>query len=158
ERLSTEVKSERDRLWQILEQMPIGVSIAEAPLGRVLFNNREATRLLRRPLGFAEDYRGFAQSGAMYEDGTSYQAKDYPQVGSLFSGEIIKGAEMRYRRGDGTETIFSVDSAPIYDPEGRMLLVVATFIDIAERKRTEKALRESEERFAKAFRASPDAL
>jgi PAS domain S-box-containing protein len=158
ERLSAEVKSERDRLWQILEQMPIGVGISEAPSGRVLFNNREATRLLRRPLGFTEDYRGYTQFGALYDDGTSYRAEDYPQVRSLLSREIIKGAEMRYRRGDGTETIFSVDSAPIYDPEGRMLLVVATFIDIAERKQTEKALRESEERFAKAFRASPDAL
>jgi PAS domain S-box-containing protein len=158
ERLSAEVKSERDRLWQILEQMPIGVGIAEAPLGRALFNNREATRLLRRPLGYAEDYRGYAQFGALYDDGTSYRAEDYPQVRSLLSREVIKGAEMRYRRGDGTETIFSVDSAPIYDPDGRMLLVVATFIDIADRKRTEKDLRESEERFAKAFRASPDAL
>jgi PAS domain S-box-containing protein len=158
ERLSAEIRSERDRLWQILEQMPIGVGIAEAPLGRLLFNNREATRLLRRPLGSTEDYRGYAQFGALYDDGTSYRAEDYPQVRSLLSREVIKGAEMRYRRGDGTETIFSVDSAPIYDPEGRMLLVVATFIDIADRKRTEKALRESEERFAKAFRASPDAL
>ena len=32
------------------------------------------------------------------------------------------------------------------------------FIDIAERKRAEAALRESEERFAKAFQASPDGL
>src|SRR6185436_8183127 len=66
--------------------------------------------------------------------------------------------EMKYQRGDSTETFLSVDSAPIYDPEGRMVLTVATFIDIGERKLAENALRESEERFAKAFQASPDAL
>src|SRR6185436_14397796 len=66
--------------------------------------------------------------------------------------------EMKYQRGDSTETFLSVDSAPIYDPEGRMVLTVATFIDIGERKRAEAALRESEERFAKAFQASPDSL
>jgi PAS domain S-box-containing protein len=158
ERLSGQVKAERDRLLQILEQMPVGVSIAEAPLGSIIFHNREATRLMRHPLRLSEDYRGYAQYGALYEDGRSYRAEDYPQARSLLSREVIKGNEMRYRRGDGTETIFSVDSAPIFDAEGRMLLVVATFIDIAERKRFENALRESEERFAKAFRASPDAL
>src|SRR6185436_8753033 len=66
--------------------------------------------------------------------------------------------EMKYQRGDSTETFLSVDSAPIYDPEGRMVLTIVTFNDIAERKLAEAALRESEERFAKAFQASPDAL
>jgi PAS domain S-box-containing protein len=162
ERLAGEVKQERDRLWQILEQMPIGVSIAEAPSGRVIFSNLEAMKLARQPLplaeDYAEDYKGYAQYGAVHEDGSPYRAAEYPQVRSLLFKEVIKGAEMKYRRGDGTETILSVDSAPIYDQDGRMLLVVATFIDILERKQTENALRESEQRFAKAFRASPNAL
>jgi PAS domain S-box-containing protein len=158
ERLAREVKQERDRLWQILEQMPIGVSIAEAPSGRVIFSNLEATRLVRHTLRFADDYKGYAKYGGLHEDGSPYRTEDYPQVRSLLSKEVIKGHEMKYRRGDGTETILSVDSAPIYDREGRMLLVVVTFIDILERKQIEKALRESEERFAKAFRTSPDAL
>src|SRR4030095_6504771 len=53
---------------------------------------------------------------------------------------------------------FSVNCAPSYDSEGCMVLAVAAFFDIAERKRAEKELRESEERVAKAFHASPDAL
>src|SRR5262249_53606093 len=35
ERLLEEIEAERDRLTQILEQMPVGVSIAEAPSGRL---------------------------------------------------------------------------------------------------------------------------
>src|SRR5262249_21913270 len=66
--------------------------------------------------------------------------------------------EMRYQRGDGTETFFSVNSAQIHDHEGRIVSIVTTFVDIAERKQAEVALRESEERFAKAFQASPDVL
>jgi PAS domain S-box-containing protein len=158
ERLSQEIEAERNRLRQILEQMPIGVSIVEAPSGRPLFQNLEATRLLRHPMVSTEDYEGFSPFGALHADGSRYSAEEYPAVRSLLSGKVIKGEEMRYRRGDGTETFLSADSAPIYDPAGRMVLTVGTFIDIAERKSADKALRESEERFAKAFQASPDGL
>jgi PAS domain S-box-containing protein len=158
ERWSRQIESERDRLKQILEQMPIGVIIAEAPSGRLVFHNIEASRLLHRPFLVAEDYRVYPTYGAVREDGLPYQAEEYPAARSLMSGEIVKSEEIKYRLEDSTETYFSVNSAPIYDPEGRMVLSIVTFIDIAERKLAEAALRESEERFAKAFQASPDGL
>jgi PAS domain S-box-containing protein len=158
ERLHKEIEAERNRLRQILEQMPVGVAIVEAPSGRPIFTNREAESLWRHPMLPSEDYRGFAQYGALREDGSSYEAEEYPIARALISGEVVKGEEMRYRRGDGTETILSVDSAPISDSRGRRVLAVATFIDIAERKQAEQAIRESEERFAKAFLTSPDGL
>ncbi|MGH9769733.1 MAG: PAS domain S-box protein, partial [Blastocatellia bacterium] len=158
ERLLGEIEAERDQLRQILEQMPIGVSIAEAPSGRPLFHNREAERLIGHPLLHSDDYKGYAQYGALREDGSPYRPEEYPSARTLISGEVIKGEEMKYRRGDGTETWLSVDSAPIHDADGRMVLAVAAFVDIAERKQAEESLRESEERFAKAFRISPDAL
>src|SRR5262249_9578502 len=61
ERWSREIESERDRLRRILEQMPIGVIIAEAPSGRLVFHNIEASRLLHRPFLVAEDYREYAK-------------------------------------------------------------------------------------------------
>ena len=158
ERWSKQIESERDRLSRILEQMPIGVIIAEAPTGRLVFHNIEASRLLHRPFLVAEDYRGYTKYGAVREDGLPYQAEEYPAARSLISGEIVKNEEIKYRLEDSTEAYFSVNSAPIYDPEGRMVLTIVTLVDIAERKLAEAALRESEERFAKAFQASPDAL
>ncbi len=158
ERLHEEIEAERNRLWQILEQMPVGVAIAEAPSGRMIFHNREAESVGGHSPLYSGDYRDYAQYGGLREDGSTYRAEEYPLVRALISGEVIKGEEMRYRRGDGTETFISVDSAPINDSEGRRVLAVATFIDIAERKQAEEALRESEERFAKAFRTSPDGL
>jgi PAS domain S-box-containing protein len=158
ERWSKQIESERDRLRQILEQMPIGVIIAEAPSGRLLFHNIEASRLLHRPFLVAEDYRGHPKYGAVHEDGLPYQAEEYPAARSLMLGEIVQNEEIRYRLEDATDAYFSVNSAPIYDREGRMVLTIVTIIDIAERKLAEAALRESEERFEKAFQASPDGL
>ena len=158
ERWSRQIKNERDRLTRILEQMPIGVVIAEAPSGRLVFHNIEASRLLHRPFLVAEDYRWYSKYGAVREDGLPYHAEEYPAARSLMLGEIVKGEEIKYRLEDSTETYFSVNSAPIHDLEGRMVSTIVTFSDIAERKLAEAALRESEERFEKAFKASPDGL
>jgi len=158
ERWSKEIERERDRLRRILEQMPIGVIIAEAPSGRLVFHNIEASRLLHRPFLIAEDYRAYTKYGAWREDGLPYPAEAYPAARSLISGEIVKSEEIKYRLADSTETYFSVNSAPIYDPEGKMVLTIVTFNDIGERKQAEAALSESEERFAKAFQVSPDGL
>jgi len=158
ERLLKEIEAERNRLRRILEQMPIGVMIAEAPSGRMIFQNYEAESLLRRPIPPSDDYQGYARYGALRADGSPYRPEEYPIARALIAGEVIKGEEVRFPRGDGTETFFSVDSAPINDSEGRRVLAVATFIDITEHKRAEEALSESEEHFAKAFRISPVGL
>jgi len=155
---SRQIESERDRLRRILEQMPIGVIIAEAPSGRLVFHNIEASRLLHRPFLVAEDYRGYSKHGAVREDGLPYRAEDHPAARSLMFGEIVKNEEIKYRLEDSTETYFSVNSAPIHDPTGRTVLTILTFSDIGGRKLADAALRESEERFAKAFAASPDGL
>jgi PAS domain S-box-containing protein len=151
EGLLKEIEVMRDRLRQILEQMPIGVVIAEAPSGRPIFHNREAESLWRHPLLPSDDYHGLAQYGGLREDGSPYRAEEYPLARSLISGEVIKGEEMKYRRGDETETFFSVDSAPISDSGGRRVLAMTTFIDIAERKRAEESRRESEEQARRQF-------
>lgn len=64
--------------------------------------------------------------------------------------------ESAYRRKDGTKLPVEV-SAQMLEYGGSMIMV-ATVRDIVERKRTEAALRESEERFRKVFQSSPVAI
>ena len=65
-------------------------------------------------------------------------------------------AEFRLRtRSGGWIWVRSVGRIVQRDAAGRPLRLVGTHLDITQQKRTEAALRESEERFAKTFHANP---
>ncbi|MGG5290448.1 bifunctional diguanylate cyclase/phosphodiesterase [Pseudomonas shirazensis] len=68
----------------------------------------------------------------------------------------IRNLEMSFRRSNG-ELFTGLTSAETFDLDGTPALVVAVR-DISELKETQQRLQISEEKFAKAFHASPDGL
>ncbi|HQM46571.1 MAG TPA: PAS domain S-box protein, partial [Smithellaceae bacterium] len=62
-------------------------------------------------------------------------------------------------RKKNNEVIYTIVSPkPLYDTKGRYIGTFGIFTDITERKKAEVAVLHSEEKFAKAFRSSPDAM
>jgi PAS domain S-box-containing protein len=67
--------------------------------------------------------------------------------------------EFRLRHKDGHYIIVLTRGLPIRrDDDGRVVRIVGTHLDITERKRTELALRESEERLALAFAGAQEGI
>ncbi|WP_088889050.1 PAS domain S-box protein [Leptolyngbya ohadii] len=155
EELLRQLAAEQSRLEQVLQQMPIGISISAVPSGQMLYHNEEAVRILRHPLLASATYEGYGQYGAFHPNtGQPYQPQEYPVARSLLYGEVVKSEEMHYHCGNGTDTIFSVSAAPIFNPTGEMTAVVCAFDDIARLKQVEARLRESEERLRLALNAT----
>jgi two-component system cell cycle sensor histidine kinase/response regulator CckA len=65
---------------------------------------------------------------------------------TLESGEVFEGETINYRK-DGTEFNLEWQIAPIRDLEGKTTHYIAFQRDVTERKRSEDALRESNEKF-----------
>ncbi len=58
----------------------------------------------------------------------------------------------------GSGKTYLATKAPYHDAEGKVAGIIGISRDITDRKREQEALRHSEEKFAKAFRSSPNAI
>ncbi len=144
---------ERERLYEtldykqaymdaIFQQMPSGVSIAEAPSGKLIMHNEAAVRLLGHPLLESADYAGYAQYGALHPDRRPYAPEEYPITRALLHGEVVNQEDMLYRRGDGATTLLSINAAPVRGATGEIIAAISTFHDISERQRAAEELKE----------------
>jgi PAS domain S-box-containing protein len=86
--------------------------------------------------------------------------EDRPQVLAAADSEAegTYDVEYRIRRPDGTIRWIHDRAFPVRGADGRVFRIAGVAEDVTARKRGEEALRHSEEKFATAFRSSPDGL
>ncbi|MDR3573454.1 MAG: PAS domain S-box protein [Anaerolineaceae bacterium] len=84
------------------------------------------------------------------------KAEEAVQKAAREGSEIY--AEWRVREGDGTERWLMSRGQPILSSTGRAERYIGTVLDITDRKQAEQSLRDSEEKFRKAFLTSPDSI
>ena len=72
--------------------------------------------------------------------------------------DTIRNRELTYKTKDGRLIPLSFNASVLTDEAGNITGVVAGAKDITERKKAEKELRESEEKFRRLFESNPEAL
>ncbi len=141
-------------LEAVVDQLPAGVILAEAPSGRLILGNREVERIFRQsfqPASAAESYERWI---LMRPDGTPLPTDERPLRRAL-RGETVTQDEVAIQRGDGTQGLLSVNASPVLDEAGSIIAAVATFTDVTLQKQLEQELRASEERFRTLVEQSP---
>jgi PAS domain S-box-containing protein len=156
--LQERLVEERKLLDAVLAQAPVGVIVAEAPSSRILLYNAASESLLGHPAIPSTDVAHYAAYGGIHADGTPLGAEEYPTARALLRGEHVQNELMRYRRGDGQDTLLEISAVPLRSPEGGITAAVCVFSDVAARQRSEQALRASEERYRQLFEASPQIM
>ena len=141
------LEEHRGQLEAVLRYLPIGVILSEAPSGKCLFHNEEATRLVGYALPM-ESYHEFERLGALRGDGSCCAVEDYPATRALLHGESVDQEEVTHRRPDGSTMRLAVSSAAIRGESGEIVSAVTALIDIEARRTAEDALRGAEAKLA----------
>ena len=130
----------------------IGIAITSADKGWLRVNLR-----LSAMLGYSEEeLRGRTWAEMTHPDDLESSVAQFTR---MLAGEI-EGYELdkRYFRKDGSIISTHLNASCFRNPDLSVRFVIASLQDITERKRTEEALRESEEKFRDVFATSSDAI
>jgi PAS domain S-box-containing protein len=150
---ASQVIEQRERLRVTLASIGDGVIVTDTD-GKITFANPVAQALT----GWAqEDAQGqpLEQVFAIINEESRTQAEN-PVAKVLRDGTVVRLANHTILIArNGAEMPIDDSAAPIRDADGQIVGVVLVFRNITERKRTEDALRDSEERFRAVFDHSP---
>jgi len=144
ERMVQQLEAARARLEAVLNQMPAGVLLAEAPSGRLILANGLVEQIWRQPFQPGADFGQYCHHRCFHPDGRPYEPDQYPIMRSMRTGEIVIDEEIEILRGDGSRGTILASSAPIRDRDGNIVAGVVAFQDISERKQLEQQLRQSQ--------------
>jgi PAS domain S-box-containing protein len=141
-RKKTEDLDNRNRLiTTLLDTIPIGIFMVEAPSGKPIIANREACRLLGRgilpdttELSLSEVYKAY-RAGTVLR----YPTAEMPIVRGMY-GESHHIDDMIVVRPDGTIVQLEIFGTPVTDTHGRVVSSLVSFLDISERKKAEMVL------------------
>ncbi|MFH1057461.1 MAG: PAS domain S-box protein [Pseudomonadota bacterium] len=147
----TEVRQAMDAIQA--QEAALESILAAAPIGVGLVHRRVLTWVSEKVcamLGYSAEELVGQSARVVYPDQEEYERVGRVQYGQLNQGDPVGEVETRWQTKDGRVLDIYLRSAPL-DPADPMAGVTFTALDISERKRVERAMRESERRHRQLF-------
>ncbi|WP_187271444.1 hybrid sensor histidine kinase/response regulator [Massilia arenae] len=145
------------RLSAVFDSLPVGVAVTDT-IGAVVLANDEMRRYVPTRFMPSRDAQRLARWTVLDGAGKPVAAGDFPGARALRGERVVPGMEALYRADDGREIWTHISSVPIVDADGKIDGQVSVVTDIDRVKRTEAALRESEEKYRKLFEEVDEAF
>ncbi|GAB4372231.1 MAG: hypothetical protein Kow00121_14400 [Elainellaceae cyanobacterium] len=136
-----QVVSENERqLTQILETLPIGVSMHRLD-GAIVYMNSSGKQLLQVTDISETVSAGLAETYRLYRSDTDhpYPTSELPVVRAL-NGERVTVNDIDVQCNDGSRITLEVKAAPVFDQQGNVVASITAFQDITQQKAAEKIL------------------
>jgi PAS domain S-box-containing protein len=141
--LLADLESQQQLLSAILQQMPAGAIVAEAPSGQLVLMNQQVQEILGislTPLITIPSYLHTSYQ-IFHPDGKPYNPATLPLERSISTGEVVVEEEMQILRADGIRIAVLANSGPIRNAQGEIVAAVVTFYDITAQKRAQAEIK-----------------
>lgn len=150
-RAEKELHESREQFKDLFENAPVGYHEIDVE-GRIVRMNKTELDML----GYSAD----EVIGHFFWEFTPDKEFSKKSISAKLKGDAISHDpfEREFCRIDGTRIPVLIQDVMLRDEVGNILGIRSTVQDITERKKTEIALRNSEEKFKKAFMTSPDSI
>lgn len=141
----------RDRYVDLYDLAPIGYLTLDRK-GLITEINLTAARMLGEPRSalIGRAFAGFLDKGA--------SSALFRHLNEVFSQAEVQVTELLLRLSQGTGVRIRMESVARKGREGTGIACRSALIDVTAQKRTEEALRESEDRYRNLFEHSPEAI
>ncbi|MBN1585578.1 PAS domain-containing protein [Candidatus Uhrbacteria bacterium] len=133
ERLETKIREQRNRLQTLLDNLPVGVLMADSRSGSLTLTNGGMDIIFGRPVTVGTAVRDFPNEYRLTrENGEPYSGGDFPLFEAMSRGKSVISQRILARRPDGTGMVIRCSAAPIRGNHGRVIGAVAIFDDMTK--------------------------
>jgi len=122
-------------LRAVLDQLPVGVLVAEVPSGRLVLGNEQMARIFGHPFIAADTLEEYAGYRGFHPDGRPLAGEEWPLARTVATREVVEDEEIVFQRGDASFGMLRVSSAPVVDERGEPLAAVVIFDDVSDEVR-----------------------
>lgn len=137
-------------LLQLLEQLPVGLIIADAPSGRVTYANTSVERMLRHPMDMLGTWELFDGIQCFDAQDLPILPGNFPLARAVLKEESVEDylISIVFNRDD--QRHFRVNATPIKAESGEVCAAFCTFLDVTSEIEARADLLQSEARHHRA--------
>lgn len=140
ERLRDRLAAERSLLETVLQQLPMGVVIAE-PGGRLVRGNAAFQSVWGHPFVPSAGILEYGAYQGYHPDGRPYAPEEWPLARSLLHGETVVREPVTLIHPDGSHRQIELSSTLVRDAEARPVAGVVVSTDVTQHHALREALR-----------------